>query len=54
MLLRHFGSLQKLRAATPEEIAALPGFGARTAEAIVVALRRAGGRWTARRQHGNR
>ena len=38
VLLRHFGSLRKLRAATPDEIAALPGFGVRTAEAIVIAL----------------
>jgi excinuclease ABC subunit C len=38
VLLRHFGSLKKLRAATLDEIAALPGFGARTAEAIVIAL----------------
>jgi excinuclease ABC subunit C len=38
VLLRHFGSLKKLRSATPDEIAALPGFGARTAEAIVIAL----------------
>jgi excinuclease ABC subunit C len=38
VLLRHFGSLKKLRAATPDEIAALPGFGARTAESIVRAL----------------
>ncbi len=38
VLLRHFGSLKKLRAATPDQIAALPGFGARTAEAVVVAL----------------
>jgi excinuclease ABC subunit C len=38
VLLRHFGSLRKLRAATPDEIAALPGFGARTAESIVLAL----------------
>ncbi len=38
VLLRHFGSLKKLRAASPHEIAALPGFGARTAEAVVVAL----------------
>ena len=35
VLLRHFGSLKRLRAATLDEIAALPGFGARTAEAIV-------------------
>ena len=38
VLLRHFGSLKKLRAATPDEIAALPGFGPRTAESIVLAL----------------
>ena len=37
-LLRHFGSLKKLRAATVEEIAAVPGFGRRTAEAVVAAL----------------
>jgi excinuclease ABC subunit C len=33
-LLRHFGSLKKLRAATVEEIAAVPGFGRVTATAI--------------------
>ncbi|WP_408899575.1 excinuclease ABC subunit UvrC [Nocardioides sp. R1-1] len=37
-LLRHFGSLRKLRAATVEEIAAVPGVGPRTAEAIKAAL----------------
>jgi excinuclease ABC subunit C len=37
-LLRHFGSLKKLRAATVEEIAAVPGFGRSTAEAVVAAL----------------
>ncbi|WP_026927509.1 excinuclease ABC subunit UvrC [Granulicoccus phenolivorans] len=37
-LLKEFGSLKKLRAATAEEIAALPGFGPRTAEAVVAAL----------------
>jgi excinuclease ABC subunit C len=37
-LLRQFGSLRKLRAATVDEIAAVPGIGPRTAEAIVVAL----------------
>jgi excinuclease ABC subunit C len=37
-LLRQFGSLKKLRAATVEEIAAVPGIGPRTAEAIVGAL----------------
>ena len=37
-LLRQFGSLKRLRAATLEEIAAVPGIGPRTAEAIVAAL----------------
>ncbi|GAA3657287.1 excinuclease ABC subunit UvrC [Nocardioides ginsengisoli] len=37
-LLRHFGSLRKLRAATVDEIAAVPGVGPRTAEAIKQAL----------------
>ena len=38
VLLRHFGSLKKLRAASIDEIATLPGFGQRTADAIVTAL----------------
>jgi len=37
-LLRRFGSLKRLRAATVEEIAEVPGIGTRTAEAIVAAL----------------
>lgn len=37
-LLKHFGSLRKLRAADVGEIAALPGFGVRTAEAVKAAL----------------
>jgi excinuclease ABC subunit C len=37
-LLRQFGSLRRLRAATVEEIAAVPGIGPRTAQAIVAAL----------------
>jgi excinuclease ABC subunit C len=37
-LLRTFGSLKRLRAATVEEIAAVPGIGPRTAEAVVAAL----------------
>lgn len=37
-LLRHFGSLRKLRAATVEEIAAVPGVGPRTAQSIKDAL----------------
>jgi len=43
VLLRHFGSLKKLRAASVEEIAQLPGFGRRTAESICVALAKAQG-----------
>ncbi len=37
-LLRRFGSLKKLRAATVGEIAEVPGIGVRTAEAIAAAL----------------
>jgi excinuclease ABC subunit C len=37
-VLRRFGSLKRLRAATVDEIADVPGVGARTAEAIVAAL----------------
>ena len=37
-LLRHFGSLKRLRAATVEEVAEVPGIGPRTAEAVVAAL----------------
>jgi excinuclease ABC subunit C len=37
-LLRHFGSLKKLRAASTEDIAAVPGFGAKTAESVKAAL----------------
>ncbi len=33
-LLKHFGSLKKLRTATVEEIAQVPGIGPATAEAI--------------------
>ncbi len=38
-LLKHFGSLRKLRQASVEEITAVPGVGQRTAEAVVAALR---------------
>lgn len=41
-LLRHFGSLKRLRAATVEEIVTVPGMGQRTAEAVVAALHPAG------------
>jgi len=37
-LLRHFGSLKRLRAASAGEIASVPGVGPRTAEAVVAAL----------------
>ncbi|NMO56728.1 excinuclease ABC subunit UvrC [Actinoplanes sp. TBRC 11911] len=37
-LLRHFGSLKKLAAATPEEIIEVPGIGRRTAETLLAAL----------------
>ncbi len=38
VLLRHFGSLKKLRAASVDDIAELPGFGLRSAETIVAVL----------------
>ena len=37
-LLAYFGSLKRLRAATVEEIAAVPGFGTKSALAIKSAL----------------
>ncbi|MEV1287510.1 excinuclease ABC subunit UvrC [Micromonospora sp. NPDC049679] len=37
-LLRHFGSLKRLSAATVEEITEVPGIGRRTAEAIIATL----------------
>ena len=37
-LLKYFGSLKKLRAASVEDLAQVPGIGARTAAAIVEAL----------------
>jgi len=37
-LLKHFGSVKRLRAATVEEVMAVPGFGRRTAETVVEAL----------------
>jgi excinuclease ABC subunit C len=37
-LLRHFGSLRRLKAATSEEVAEVPGIGRRTAQAIAAAL----------------
>ncbi len=41
-LLQHFGSLRKLRAATVDEIAVVPGIGPKTAEAIAAAVAAAG------------
>jgi excinuclease ABC subunit C len=38
VLLKHFGSLRKLRAAGVDEIAAVPGFGPRSAAAVHAAL----------------
>jgi excinuclease ABC subunit C len=37
-LLRHFGSVKRLKAASVDEIAEVPGIGRRTAEAILAAL----------------
>ncbi|MPZ93683.1 MAG: excinuclease ABC subunit UvrC [Propionibacteriales bacterium] len=37
-LLKHFGSLKKLRAATVDQVAEVPGLGRRTAESVVAAL----------------
>jgi excinuclease ABC subunit C len=42
-LLREFGSLKRLSAATVDEIAAVPGVGRRTAEAVAAALTRESG-----------
>src|SRR5581483_11482324 len=38
-LLRHFGSVRRMRDASVEEIAETPGLGRRTAEAVYAALR---------------
>jgi excinuclease ABC subunit C len=38
-LLRHFGSVKRLRAASADEVAAVPGIGKHTAEVVVAALR---------------
>ena len=37
-LIKHFGSVRKLEQATPEQIAAVPGFGPRTAAAVLAVL----------------
>ena len=41
-LLRHFGSLKRLRAATVEEVMEVPGIGRRTAEVVLAALTASG------------
>ncbi|MDL4820224.1 excinuclease ABC subunit UvrC [Actinomadura opuntiae] len=38
-LLKHFGSVKRLKEATPEQVAEVPGIGRRSAEGIVAALR---------------
>lgn len=40
-LLKHFGSLKKLRSATIDQICEVPGIGRKTAETIAVALAQA-------------
>ncbi|WP_433262560.1 excinuclease ABC subunit UvrC [Actinosynnema sp. CS-041913] len=54
-LLRHFGSLKKLREASVEEISGVPGVGRRTAEAVHATLGAAGsegvGRADQQREH---
>ena len=46
-VLRHFGSIKRLSAATAEEVSEVPGIGPRTAEAIVTALASRGPQATA-------
>jgi excinuclease ABC subunit C len=43
-LLKHFGSVKRLRAASLDEVAEVPGFGRRTAELVVTALHKTDGR----------
>ncbi|MER7546902.1 excinuclease ABC subunit UvrC [Spirillospora sp. NPDC127506] len=49
-LLKHFGSLKRLKEATPEQVAEVPGIGMRSAESIVAALH--GGTVPAREHSG--
>nr|WP_246134891.1 helix-hairpin-helix domain-containing protein [Prauserella rugosa] len=37
-LIKHFGSVKKLKQASVDDIAQVPGFGKRTAEAVYTAL----------------
>src|SRR5262249_50066833 len=53
-LLRHFGSVKKLAAASVEEIASVPGVGPRTAAAILAALGGEGADQTARADNSDR
>ncbi len=43
-LLKHFGSVRRLKQASPEQIAEVPGIGRRTAETIAAALQTDGGK----------
>ncbi|MEV5830892.1 excinuclease ABC subunit UvrC [Spirillospora sp. NPDC052242] len=47
-LLKHFGSVKRLKEATPEQVAEVPGIGLRSAESIVAALHGTTGRGTTR------
>ena len=40
-LLRHFGSLKRLKTATLDEVMEVPGIGRRTAEAVLAAVEQA-------------
>ncbi len=53
-LVKHFGSLRKLRAASAEEIAQVPGIGPATAVAIVEAVARDAAGDTGRAQRGGK
>ena len=53
-LLKHFGSLKKLRAATVDEIAQVPGIGDRTATAIKEAVDQRPDRHRLSREHRDR
>ena len=43
-LLRHFGSVRRIAAATPQELALVPGIGPHLADAVLAALRPERGR----------
>ncbi len=52
-LLKHFGSVRKLRAASVEEIAAVPGIGPKLAATIAAGLARGSDHALAREQHAD-